>query len=212
VRAVTVTPRLAILTGAIRAGKTTAALKIATEAAACGYPVGGFLSPDRRGPEGAKIGLDALRVADGVRRPLARHKPPTGENFAIRGPVVGPYEFDQDGIDWALAAFAEGKRAGDEVLFADELGRLEFERGEAFAPILDVLRAGDFARVLAVVRRDFVSRLIDLPGVEARVFELEPTEASRDLIPDEAFRWLVAPTGSVSAGTSLCRLGGCHGC
>ena len=61
-------PRLAVLTGEVRAGKTTAALEVVELAREAGYLCGGFLSPDRLDPSGRKLGIDALSLTDGERR------------------------------------------------------------------------------------------------------------------------------------------------
>ena len=81
--------RLAVLTGEIRAGKTTAALRTAQLAREQGYICGGFVSPARLAPDGRKLGIDVLSLADDERRRLALCE---GE---LGGPRIGPYSFDQ---------------------------------------------------------------------------------------------------------------------
>lgn len=177
--------RLAVLTGAIRAGKTTAALRIVELARQRGYLCGGFLSPDRLGPDGRKLGIDVVSLADGERRPLAL----LGEDLA--GPRVGAYSFDQASLDWAIDAFRRAAARGHDLLAVDELGPLEFERGEGFAPLLPDLASGEYRRALAVVRLDFRHRLaVSSDRVQLRVFQLAPIPEERVLVPTQVFHWL----------------------
>ena len=178
--------RLAILTGEIGAGKTTAALAVTRLASERGLSVGGILSPARIDASGTKVGIDALDVATGERRVLAT----VGGDLV--GPRVGAYAFDAASIAWGIERVQEAIAAGRELVCVDELGRMEFERGEAFAPLIAVATSGAARRMLAVVRLAHAEGLAARVGaVSARVFRVAATPASRERVPADLLDWML---------------------
>ncbi|MBN1657579.1 MAG: hypothetical protein JXA93_04210, partial [Anaerolineae bacterium] len=76
------------------------------------------------------------------------------------------------------------ERAIDEtdLVFVDEIGKLELWRGEGIAPVLPLLETGEIERAVVIVRAELLPELqARLAGVETSVFEV--TEANRDQAP-----------------------------
>jgi hypothetical protein len=179
-------PRLAVLTGDQRAGKTTAARRIVEAARARGLRCGGFLSPDALSPDGQKTGIALWSQADDSRRLLAL----VGDG--LPGPRIGPYSFDQTVLDWGIGLFRADIERGCDLVTVDELGRLEFERGLGFAPLLPDLAAGSYQRALIVGRLGLCERLRDLcPEVEVEVFQITANPESRAPLPEIVLSWLL---------------------
>jgi nucleoside-triphosphatase THEP1 len=100
------------------------------------------------------MGFEAVDVGSGERWPLARTDQELG------GPRVGPYSFDPAGLARALKVLRRAATAGCDLLIVDEIGPLELEQGEGFAPILDLLPAEGPTHTLIVVRPAFVHQLL----------------------------------------------------
>jgi len=141
---------LLLLTGAIGVGKTTVCCKVVGLARAGGRQPRGILTPPLYDADGAKAGFEALDVASGRRWPLAHKTEPLG------GPRVGPYAFDRSGLERALRALRKAMAPGTDLLVVDEIGPLELEQGDGFAPLLEALPRGGPDHVLLVVRSGLV--------------------------------------------------------
>jgi nucleoside-triphosphatase THEP1 len=100
------------------------------------------------------MGFEAVDVGSGERWPLARTDQELG------GPRVGPYSFDPAGLARALKVLRRAATAGCDLLMVDEIGPLELEQGEGFAPILDLLPVEGPTHTLIVVRPAFVDQLL----------------------------------------------------
>jgi nucleoside-triphosphatase THEP1 len=142
---------LVLLTGPIGAGKTTLCRQAAAAARAREVAVGGVLAPpliDR----GVKVGIAAVDVASQETRVLAR----VGQDLG--GPQVGRYSFSADALDWTVSRC---RRALSEaaIVFVDEIGPLELERGGGLAPLLPLLAQPRPAPTVAVVRDGLVEEL-----------------------------------------------------
>ena len=136
----------------------------------------------RRDSHGAKIGFEAVDVGSGERWPLAR------TDHELGGPRVGPYSLDPAALARALkvlrrAATAEtGATVPCDLFMLDEIGPLELEQGEGFAPILDLLPFEGPTHTLIVVRPALLDQLrLHLRDTECTVFNV--TEANRDELP-----------------------------
>jgi nucleoside-triphosphatase THEP1 len=169
------TGRVGLLTGPVGVGKTTVAERVAGLARRQGLVCGGLLAPAMVNSCGQKAGIWGLDVRTGERRILARTDRDLG------GPAVGPYSFDGAALAWALGA-VESAIAGPpgrdqqpcDLLFVDEIGKLELWRGIGLAPILPKLAAGEVGRSLVLVRDSLLAELqARLGPVEQRVFEVE---------------------------------------
>ena len=140
--------RLFVLSGPRGSGKTTACREGIALARQRGLDCAGILCPARFA-EGRKTGIDLLDVRGGECRPLAMVDDLPGD---LR---MGRFRFDTQVMDWGTAILSAACPC--DVLFVDEIGPLELERGQGWVNALEVLRAGRFGVGVAVVR----PRLVD---------------------------------------------------
>jgi nucleoside-triphosphatase THEP1 len=161
--------RIVLLTGPVGVGKTTVAERVAGLALRRGLVCGGVLAPAVVNACGQKVGSWGVSLGDGERRILARTDRDLG------GPAVGPYSFDATTLDWAIAALEgaldSARSPACDLLFVDEIGKLELWRGIGLAPILPTLASGAVSRSLVLVRDSLLAELQSrLGSVEQVVF------------------------------------------
>jgi nucleoside-triphosphatase THEP1 len=184
--------RAILLTGERGVGKTTTCQAVADLARHRGYQPGGVITPAIYDGRGTKLGFEAVDVGNGERWPLARTDPSTtlqrgsgqgsGHRRELGGPRVGSYSFDPDGLARALRVLRSAATAGCDLLMVDEIGPLELEQGQGFAPILDLLPVEGLTHTLIVVRPALLDRLLlNLRGTECTIFCV--TEENRDKLP-----------------------------
>ncbi len=138
------TPQLILVTGLSGVGKTTWCTRLIELARSGGYSVSGLLSPSLF-RDGHKVGIEAVNLENSDHRQLAALR----EDNAAR--VSTPrWAFDPEALAWANQVLAEADDS--DLLVIDELGPLEFKRGEGLTAGLARLDAGDY-RVAAVVVR-----------------------------------------------------------
>jgi len=198
-----------LLTGRRGVGKTTVCQAVAELARRRGYRPGGVITPALYAcPEPCpadwelgivnwdlgfdKVGFEAVDVGSGERWPLARTDQELGS------PRVGPYSFDPTALARAIrvlrracpvGGLSEAERgsrraaiAGCDLLMVDEIGPLELERGEGFAPILDLLPVEGPTHTLIVVRPALLDQLLlRMRGAECTIFSV--TEENRNELP-----------------------------
>lgn len=187
-------------------GKTTVCQAVVELARRRGYRPGGVITPALHNSHGAKVGFEAMDVGSGERWPLARTDPLTtlrpfdfaqgrlcsgrgsGHRQELGGPRVGPYSFDPAALARALRVLRRAATAGCDLLMLDEIGPLELEQGQGFAPILELLPSAMESRptairnLLIVVRPAFLDQLLlHFRGTECTVFRV--TEENRDELP-----------------------------
>jgi nucleoside-triphosphatase THEP1 len=122
------------------------------------------------------VGFEALDVGSGERWPLAR------TDRELGGPQVGSYSFDPDGLARALRVLRSAATAGCDLFMVDEIGPLELEQGQGFAPILDLLPVEGPTHTLIVIRPALLDRLLlHLRGTKFTIFSV--TEGNRDDLP-----------------------------
>jgi nucleoside-triphosphatase THEP1 len=165
-----------LLTGRRGEGKTTVCQAVAELAHRRGYQSGGVITPAFYDSHGAKVGFEAVDVGSGERWPLARTDKELG------GPRVGPHSFEPAALDRALKVLRRAVSAGCDLFMVDEIGPLELEQDEGFAPILDLLPVEGLTHTLIVVRPALVDQLLlHLRDIECTVFSV--TEENRDELP-----------------------------
>lgn len=181
-----------LLTGKREVGKTTVCQAVAELARHRGYRPAGVITPalyacselalsevegqSRRDSHGAKVGFEAVDVGSGERWPLARTDQELG------GPRVGPYGFDPAALAKALEVLRRAATTGYDLFMVDEIGPLELEQGEGFAPILDLLPIGGPTHTLVVVRPELLDQLLlRLRSIRPTVFNV--TKENRDELP-----------------------------
>ncbi len=173
-----------VLTGQVHIGKTTVCRAVADWARQRGYSVCGILTPPILDESGARLGIEALDLASGERRELARVDRDRG------GPHVGAYHFNPIALQWGQDVMARAIAEGCDLLIVDEIGRLELEQNRGFNLVLDFLATSAVPRSLLVVRTVLLDAFCRrLPNLE--FLTLEVTEANRDALPLEIVRRLV---------------------
>jgi nucleoside-triphosphatase THEP1 len=131
-----------VLTGERGIGKSTVCRRTVALAQGEGYTCGGILTLAH------DDGRDVLDVSSGDVRRL------TLESDAAQGVDQGRFRFDPRALRWGNAALIQATPC--DLLVVDEIGPLELERGGGWINAFDVLRGGDFALALAVVRPELV--------------------------------------------------------
>ncbi len=144
-----------LLTGPRGSGKTTACGALVAEMRGAGRRVGGVVCPARF-RDGAKVGIDVVEVAGGLRRLLAvRAGDATARDEGQgRELALGAWSFDREALAWADEALAATSPLCDLVV-VDELGPLELLRGEGFSAALDLIDTAS-GLVVAVVREELL--------------------------------------------------------
>jgi nucleoside-triphosphatase THEP1 len=144
-------PRLTLISGERGSGKTSLCATVLAayrKQARDLAQASGVLSPAVI-VEGVKTGIDALSVADGERRPLARLR-----TESSNGLMTPSWDFEEATIDWVNSLLSETGET--ELLIVDELGPLELARGEGFMAAIPLLQAGRYRVALAVVRSELL--------------------------------------------------------
>lgn len=130
-------PMRLLLSGASGAGKTRTVEAAAGALREMGWRVAGVLSPGVWAA-GRQVAIDILDLAGGQARRLAERADLAP---ARPGPATRRWRFDGETLAWANGVLA--RAAPCDLLVVDELGPLEFERGEG---LIDGVRAADAGR------------------------------------------------------------------
>lgn len=160
-----------VITGKRGAGKTTFCRVLVDEARSHGarLAVAGVLSPKvfRQGREWA---IDVFDVASGQHRRLATRRDDgdtrDGPSTTIR------WRFDADTLAWGDTVLRSATPC--DLLVVDEVGTLEFERGEGWIGGLAAVDSTAYGAAFVVVRSELVERALGRwPG--ARVVHIDDT-------------------------------------
>jgi nucleoside-triphosphatase THEP1 len=165
-----------LLTGEIRVGKTTVCEKLIEFCYKHDLIPRGILTPAIYDLTGKKIGCDALNIETGERWLLAHieHK--------LDGPQIGHYTFNREALQRAIEVLKTASKLPYNLLIIDEIGPLELEYNEGFAPIVDLLPFQGNGHVLLVVRQKYFTELSQkLNQMDFKTFNV--TVETRDLIP-----------------------------
>ncbi len=140
-----------VLTGASGSGKTALCRSFAEPARAAGRDVAGILSPAVF-RDGVKVGIEALDPRTGQTRSFAslRAGDPAQAGAPAPGLLMGPWVFDEAAVAWGNDLLRAATPC--ELLIVDELGSLEFTRGQGWLAGFDALDSGAYALAVAVVR------------------------------------------------------------
>jgi nucleoside-triphosphatase len=140
---------LIIVTGDRGAGKTTFCARLIELARSSGRSIGGVLSPAVF-EQGEKIGIDTIDLRTDERRRLADRFDP-----AHGGPSTQRWSFHADTIEWGNEVLRAATPC--ELLIVDELGTLEFDRGEGWLAGLNAIDAGDNRLGVVVIRPELLA-------------------------------------------------------
>jgi hypothetical protein len=145
------TPPLWVLTGERGVGKTTHCRVLVEQARASGWDVAGLLSPGIF-KDGVKTGILTQNLRTGESRPLAvlaTHSPLTTHHLPL-----GQWLFDPSVIAWGNQIFQS--RQPCDLFIVDELGPLEFFRGEGWINAFDALRQVPYRLGVVVIRPECI--------------------------------------------------------
>jgi nucleoside-triphosphatase len=173
---------IAILTGGVGSGKTTACQRLVDLARREGLRVGGVLELALFDDAGRKVGIRALHLASGESRLLAHI------SRELDGPSTDQYSFDAEALAWVRRAVERASPC--DLLIVDEIGPLELRREEELVAAVRDLSPGRAQNLLLVVRAALAERLAALLPQEAVLFRLD--EESREDIPGRILKAITA--------------------
>jgi nucleoside-triphosphatase THEP1 len=137
--------RITIISGSTGAGKTVLCEKALAACRERGMDVAGVISrSEYEGEEKVRLYCQNIR---GGERWLAEQ---TDRPVPFQGPTTKCWAFDAETIAWANDLLAQATPTN--VLIVDELGPLEFGRGEGFLKAFELIDAGEYRHALVVVR------------------------------------------------------------
>ncbi len=163
---------LIIVTGERGAGKTTFCTRLIELARSAGKSIGGVLSPAVF-EQGEKIGIDVIDLHANERRRLADRF-----NAQNLGPNTQRWSFHADNVAWGNAVLQSATPC--DVLIVDELGTLEFDRGEGWLAGLAALDAGDYRLGVVVIRPELLAVAL-LRWPNAQVIDIADVDQARRL-------------------------------
>lgn len=152
--------RITLLTGGIQSGKTSLCLEVVAAAREEGVVLGGLVSPGVF-REGEKIAIDVLDIRSGERVRLAG-----GLGSRSTGITTRRWAFIPEAVAWGNEVL--DKAVPCDLLVVDELGPLEFHRGEGWVNGFKTVESGDFSAALLVIRPSLLEEALsrwDVRGV-----------------------------------------------
>jgi len=158
-----------IITGDIGIGKTTVCRRLIEIVQNQGYSCGGILT--RKAPD---KGIIIEGIQSGETETLA------STNNVYHGPRTAKYSFNAKGIAFGVREVEKG--ISSSLLVVDEIGHLEL-RGEGFAKVIELIRAGKVKNCVLVIRKELLSAFLPQLNTESSVFET--TLDNRDQLPQE---------------------------
>ncbi|GAB4530431.1 MAG: hypothetical protein Kow0063_08530 [Anaerolineae bacterium] len=165
--------RIFVLSGPLGIGKTSTCLQLVDLAQGRGLDCAGLVCPARfRGRQ--KAGIDVLDLRTCERRSLAEAD---DRPAALR---TSGYRFDASALTWGAAVLAAACPC--DLLFVDEIGPLELERGQGWVNALDVLRTGSFKFAVVVVRPHLLDAFEQAMGQGPLRRLMLPVPAGDDLL------------------------------
>lgn len=156
---------ITLVTGEIGVGKTTYVTRCVTMALQENRMVAGILSPGIY-QSGERIAIWANEPHSGDRYPLAELATATST-----GIVTPRWAFDRFAVEKANQSLANITAA--DLLVVDELGPLEWNRGEGFVAAFDLIEKATIGEALVVIRRSLVE-VATARWPSANVIEINP--------------------------------------
>lgn len=169
--------RRVILTGLPASGKSTLCQAVVQRATEAEIDLDGVLSLPVF-EEGVKIGIDLLDLGTRMRHRLANLRQIDEETTSL---TTQRWAFDPQVMEIGGQILVSSTPC--ELLVADELGPLEFERGEGWLGGLAAVDSGDYQSALVVVR----PRLLDVAlkrWPDAKTLEIQSPDQVPVLLPE----------------------------
>lgn len=153
-----------VITGDIQSGKTSLCLDVIEAARESGVRLGGVISPADF-LAGEKIAIDLQDVRSGERMRLAelsrdKESPISTQRWA----------FLPEAIEWGNQILKDAVPC--DLLVIDELGPLEFDRGEGWVNGFESVASGEYQAALVVVRPSLLDKALGRWEVD-RVINLD---------------------------------------
>ena len=145
-------PQLILVTGLSGAGKTTWCLRLASVAGEKGLTVAGILSPGIY-KDNQKIGIAVRDLFGGEERQLAVLRDNNEAQLS-----TPRWAFNPDTLDWANQKL--GSFPITDLLIIDELGPLEFLRGEGLTSGLARIDSGNYRVACVVIRSSLLPKAL----------------------------------------------------
>jgi len=142
-----------IITGEIGVGKTTFCSRIAELGRQAGLALAGLISPGVF-EGGRKVGISVINLKNEETRLLAKPR-----EVKASGPSTKGWSFKEESVQWGNRVLAQ--TAPCDLLIVDELGPLEFERGEGWVEGLTLIDEGRFGVAFVVVRPYLVPQALE---------------------------------------------------
>ena len=173
---------LYLLTAPRGAGKTTFCHALVEQARAAGWDVAGLLSPAVF-ENGVKTGIAAENLRGGETRSLAcatLHPNLQPETFDLQ---LGSWLFSSAALTWGNQVL--GSSLPCDLFIVDELGPLEFLRGEGWVNALEALRYPRYRLGLVVVRPE----LLEIARQILPITQVITLKLSDDLVQQAHVLW-----------------------
>ena len=164
-----------LLTGEFQTGKTNLCLDIYQLAQESRVRVGGVISPAVFEGD-KKTAIDVLDLKGGTRKRLAELRTSHQTDLETQR-----WSFDSEVVDWGNKILEEAVPC--DLLMIDELGPLEFQRGEGWVNGFTVIESGDYSTALIVVRPSLVDEAARLWQV-SRIIDLDQVTLDSSLVLD----------------------------
>ena len=134
--------KITVITGERGAGKSRYCLALLECCEEKGLSVGGFISP--------AVYTDGIKAAFHTMDVRTREQRLCGTRTAPDRGTVGCWQMDASVLEWGNELLQSSIPC--DVLFVDELGPLEFEKGKGYTEALSVLENGGYSRAYVVIR------------------------------------------------------------
>ncbi len=175
------TATLFIITGPRGAGKTTFCRHFIDLARQAGRQVDGMVCPAVF-ENGHKVAIEAEALATGLRLRLATAREPDRPQAGIS---TRRWFFETEVLAWGNRVLQQATPC--EVLIVDELGPLEFERGQGWTGGLKAIDSGEYRWGLVVIRPELLAPARQRWPIAKIISITEPAD-SRPLATELAHR------------------------
>ncbi|HEX2980258.1 MAG TPA: nucleoside-triphosphatase [Anaerolineaceae bacterium] len=138
-----------LISGPRGAGKTCLCARFAARLQAVGWDLAGIISPGVYGERG-RVAIQTLDLRSNQRRTLASLR--AGQSSAIQ---TAGWSFDANSLSWGNRVLEQATPC--DVLVIDELGPLEFIRGQGWTAGIAALDRGSYRFALAVIRPELIA-------------------------------------------------------
>ena len=134
--------KITVITGERGAGKSRYCLELLKDLEKEGFSAGGFISP--------AVYTDGIKTAFYTMDVRTREQRLCGTRTAQDRGTIGCWRMDVSVLEWGNELLRNSIPC--DVLFIDELGPLEFEKGKGYTEAFPVLKSSGYGRAYVVIR------------------------------------------------------------